>query len=148
MITTPDEKTFNIHLNHTVQGTLAMHHFQPGALVGILALEHSTRRRNRLNGRVASVRGDTVEIAVDESFGNCPKYIQKRNVSLGIDRPGFLDRPGFPCDDSGVRWFSSLQGGARDLVARCGARLLIHPRVVLGQCCASARCKLGMSARH
>lgn len=52
---------------------------QEGEPVGILGIELPTRRRNRVNGRVASVSGGRVEIAVDQSFGNCPQYIQSRD---------------------------------------------------------------------
>ncbi|CAN5672552.1 pyridoxamine 5'-phosphate oxidase family protein [soil metagenome] len=53
---------------------------EPGADVGLLGIELPTRRRNRLNGRVTVVdaRGFTVEVA--QSFGNCPQYIQPREL--------------------------------------------------------------------
>ncbi len=53
---------------------------RPGARIGALGLDLATRRRNRANGRVlaADQQGLTVEIL--ESFGNCPKYIQARDV--------------------------------------------------------------------
>jgi len=49
-----------------------------GAPLGLLGLEPATRRRNRLNGRVATVEGRGFSVEVDQSFGNCPKYIQAR----------------------------------------------------------------------
>ena len=55
----------------------------PSAPVGVLGLEPHTRRRNRMNGRV--VRWDAqpgLSIAVAQSFGNCPKYIQARVPGL------------------------------------------------------------------
>ena len=51
-----------------------------GAPVGGLGIELSTRRRNRLNGRVENcIIGEAFSIRVQQSFGNCPKYIQARN---------------------------------------------------------------------
>jgi predicted pyridoxine 5'-phosphate oxidase superfamily flavin-nucleotide-binding protein len=51
-----------------------------GAPVGGLGIELSTRRRNRINGRVENcVIGEGFSIRVQQSFGNCPKYIQQRN---------------------------------------------------------------------
>jgi predicted pyridoxine 5'-phosphate oxidase superfamily flavin-nucleotide-binding protein len=51
-----------------------------GAPVGGLGIELSTRRRNRINGRIEScVIGEGFSIRVQQSFGNCPKYIQQRN---------------------------------------------------------------------
>jgi predicted pyridoxine 5'-phosphate oxidase superfamily flavin-nucleotide-binding protein len=51
-----------------------------GAPVGGLGIELSTRRRNRINGRIEGcVTGEGFSIRVQQSFGNCPKYIQARN---------------------------------------------------------------------
>lgn len=48
--------------------------------VGVLGLDLSNRRRNRVNGRIEAqpVAGGLLLGHVDSSFGNCPKYIQKR----------------------------------------------------------------------
>jgi predicted pyridoxine 5'-phosphate oxidase superfamily flavin-nucleotide-binding protein len=51
---------------------------QPGAPVGILGIELTTRRRNRMNGRVSQVAEAGLTVDVLQSFGNCPKYIQTR----------------------------------------------------------------------
>ena len=50
----------------------------PGAAVGLLGIELHTRRRNRINGRVASVTAGGFSVRVEHAFGNCPKYIQRR----------------------------------------------------------------------
>lgn len=52
-----------------------------GAGVGILGIELSTRRRNRLNGTVRGRSDQGFRVSVEQSFGNCPKYIQKRELS-------------------------------------------------------------------
>ncbi|WP_417666306.1 2Fe-2S iron-sulfur cluster-binding protein [Roseibium sp.] len=49
-----------------------------GDRVGVLGLEFATRRRNRMNGIVGQVLENGFSIDVHHSFGNCPKYIQKR----------------------------------------------------------------------
>lgn len=50
-----------------------------GQDVGILGIDLGTRRRNRVNGVVSQV--DTAfTVAVKQSFGNCPQYIQRRAV--------------------------------------------------------------------
>ncbi|MCZ6620009.1 MAG: pyridoxamine 5'-phosphate oxidase family protein, partial [Gammaproteobacteria bacterium] len=51
-----------------------------GAALGLLGLEFSRRRRNRVNGRVTAVSDGAFELTVDQAFGNCPKYIQARSV--------------------------------------------------------------------
>jgi predicted pyridoxine 5'-phosphate oxidase superfamily flavin-nucleotide-binding protein len=51
-----------------------------GAPIGALGIELSTRRRNRINGCIEScIVGEGFSIRVQQSFGNCPKYIQARN---------------------------------------------------------------------
>jgi predicted pyridoxine 5'-phosphate oxidase superfamily flavin-nucleotide-binding protein len=51
-----------------------------GAPIGGLGIEFSTRRRNRINGRIENcIIGEGFSIRVQQSFGNCPKYIQARN---------------------------------------------------------------------
>jgi len=49
-----------------------------GARLGVLGLQPHTRRRNRMNGRVTARQADGFTVRVEQSFGNCPKYIQAR----------------------------------------------------------------------
>ncbi|MDA9431407.1 pyridoxamine 5'-phosphate oxidase family protein [Bradyrhizobium sp. CCBAU 51627] len=49
-----------------------------GTNLGLLGLDLTNRRRNRLNGRVVSADAEGFELLVHQSFGNCPKYIQVR----------------------------------------------------------------------
>ena len=49
-----------------------------GADVGVLGIEPHTRRRNRVNGRVGDRVADGFRLQVEQSFGNCPKYITER----------------------------------------------------------------------
>jgi uncharacterized protein len=51
-----------------------------GAPIGVLGIELPTRRRNRVNGRIARADREGISIAVEQSFGNCPQYIQTRDV--------------------------------------------------------------------
>ena len=51
---------------------------RPGADLGLLGIELATRRRNRVNGRVAAGGGHGLVLDVDQSFGNCPQYIVER----------------------------------------------------------------------
>lgn len=50
----------------------------PGADLGLLGIELATRRRNRVNVRVADERDAALVCAVDQTFGNCPQYIRER----------------------------------------------------------------------
>jgi len=51
---------------------------EDGAPLGLLGIELHTRRRNRVNGRVAALHAGGFSLAVGESFGNCPRHIQQR----------------------------------------------------------------------
>ena len=53
-------------------------HLALGAPLGLLGLQPQTRRRNRMNGHVAALDAGGFTVAVDQSFGNCPQYIQAR----------------------------------------------------------------------
>ncbi len=49
-----------------------------GSAIGLLGIELHTRRRNRINGHVRALSMDGFAVTVDQSFGNCPQYIQLR----------------------------------------------------------------------
>ena len=60
----------------------------PGAPLGLLGIELPTRRRNRANGHVVAADADGIALRVEQSFGNCPKYIVKRGyAALAPERP-------------------------------------------------------------
>jgi ferredoxin-NADP reductase/predicted pyridoxine 5'-phosphate oxidase superfamily flavin-nucleotide-binding protein len=52
-----------------------------GEPLGLLGIEMHTRRRNRMNGFV-SISPAGLHIDVDQSFGNCPRYIQLRDFAF------------------------------------------------------------------
>ena len=80
-----------------------------GAPIGLLGIETATRRRNRMNGRIASVDARGIRVAVGQSFGNCPKYIHARV-------PRFVRGPG-ATQASAVEGFTSLDGDAQAMIA-------------------------------
>ena len=56
-----------------------------GAPIGVLGIEFATRRRNRLNGEIlyaVGAKGFMVQVA--QSFGNCPQYIQSRQLAAAL----------------------------------------------------------------
>lgn len=55
---------------------------QEGNAIGLLGIELHTRRRNRLNGVLRDSPAGTLRVWVDQSFGNCPQYIQRRDSEL------------------------------------------------------------------
>jgi ferredoxin-NADP reductase/predicted pyridoxine 5'-phosphate oxidase superfamily flavin-nucleotide-binding protein/ferredoxin len=51
---------------------------RPGRPLGGLGLAPATRRRNRVNGTIEAADAHGIRLAVTQSFGNCPQYIQAR----------------------------------------------------------------------
>jgi hypothetical protein len=51
-----------------------------GRKVGLLGIELSTRRRNRVNGTIVVEGAQGFSVSVEQSFGNCPQYITVRAV--------------------------------------------------------------------
>ena len=54
---------------------------QSGEAIGLLGIELHTRRRNRVNGVIQHASDTDIEIAIEQSYGNCPKYIQDRSYT-------------------------------------------------------------------
>ncbi|ROQ28794.1 pyridoxamine 5'-phosphate oxidase family protein [Gallaecimonas pentaromativorans] len=52
----------------------------PGRALGLLGIELHSRRRNRINGHVQALDGDALIVKVEHSYGNCPQYIQLREM--------------------------------------------------------------------
>ena len=78
-ITTPDAVTLQLQA-HPLSGDPLNHTLCKHADIGLLGIDLETRRRNRVNGRIQAVSEDGFAIAVTQSFGNCPQYIQKRQL--------------------------------------------------------------------
>ncbi|GAK73277.1 2Fe-2S iron-sulfur cluster binding domain-containing protein [Agrobacterium rubi] len=56
-----------------------------GDPIGLVGVDLITRRRNRMNGTVIRSSSDRFSVAVGQSFGNCPRYIQHRQFSFVRD---------------------------------------------------------------
>lgn len=53
-----------------------------GDAIALLGIQLETRRRNRLNGIIRREQGDGFDVLVQESFGNCPRFITPRNLEF------------------------------------------------------------------
>ncbi|NEQ53771.1 MAG: flavin-nucleotide-binding protein [Leptolyngbya sp. SIO3F4] len=80
-LSSSDERTLHISAHHLMGDPLA-NTLTDGIDIGFLGIELHTRRRNRVNGVVTEVNADKFKVAVQQSFGNCPKYIQARQFEL------------------------------------------------------------------
>ncbi len=91
-MTAPDEKTVEFDLS---QAGINPHdpfwtNIEQNPGVGSLLIELATRRRLRINGEVSRPSADRLHLAlaVAESYPNCPKYIQRRRLTvLALDEP-------------------------------------------------------------
>lgn len=77
----PDPQTLSVSALPAVGDPLARN-LAAGAPVGLLGLEFETRRRNRVNGIVTRRDRSGFDVLVNQSFGNCPQYIQARTPLL------------------------------------------------------------------
>ncbi len=84
----PSTRELQIDLQYTkmIDGDPSLKNLESDPRVGLLLIELDTRRRLKINGRVASRVEDKLTIAVEESFPLCPKYIQRRKVRLPEDQ--------------------------------------------------------------
>ncbi len=76
-----------------------------GEQIGALGIDFATRRRNRVNGRVTAIHDGGFTLAVEQSFGNCAKYIQARDL-LTLRTEGETPQ-------GGIEWLSGLDDAAR-----------------------------------
>ncbi len=82
-IFSPNASTLDIEARPH-QGDPAAAGMQDGAPVGLLGIELHTRRRNRMNGVLQAIGGG-FRVQVEQSFGNCPRYIQLRDFHYARD---------------------------------------------------------------
>ncbi len=79
-VSSPDPRRLVIDAE-PLPGDPAATGLQPGQQIGGLGLQFETRRRNRFTARLGA--GGTALLAeIQQSFGNCPQYIQTRDVEL------------------------------------------------------------------
>ena len=89
-----------------------------GASIAFLGIEQHTRRRNRMNGIVEQIDDDGLLVSVQQSFGNCPKYIQARQAE-------YVNREG----SGTVHFATELNDPARLIIARADTLFIAtaHP---------------------
>lgn len=94
-LSTPDEHTLRV-TSQSLPGDplarlLSLGQDVLGWDVGVLGIELNTRRRNRINGTISHLGATGVDIRVGQSFGNCPQYIQSREVMGVRDRAALTE---------------------------------------------------------
>ncbi|HCB2308180.1 TPA: pyridoxamine 5'-phosphate oxidase family protein [Enterobacter bugandensis] len=101
-LVSPTPDTLEIHRAPVLSRELDLD-LSPGASVGALGIDLLSRRRNRVNGRIQHAAAGVMTIGVDQSFGNCPQYIQARQLPPGKDEPGAVSRRRGSLTDPEVR---------------------------------------------
>ncbi len=71
--------------NHLIN--LLHKNLESSSQIGLLAIDLSNRRRLRLNGRVTIQQPDKLQVQIQQSFFNCPKYIQIRYLETSEIAP-------------------------------------------------------------
>lgn len=51
-----------------------------GTRLGLLGIELHSRRRNRISAHINKISNENLQLTVDQTFGNCPQYIQSREL--------------------------------------------------------------------
>lgn len=101
-----DEKTLGVNADPSSEDPLAgdLIAGEPGAPVGLLAIDLATRRRMKAKGR-AYLRQGGFDLKIERIYALCPKYIQVREWE-------FAGEPGGP-PESGIERGESLTGEQR-----------------------------------
>jgi predicted pyridoxine 5'-phosphate oxidase superfamily flavin-nucleotide-binding protein len=82
-----------------------------GLQVGLLGIEYESRRRNRMTGKVTAFDNRGLETKIDQTFGNCPQYIQSRRFDIlpEIDSIGEVRT---------IRPVDSLEGRGGEIISK------------------------------
>lgn len=80
-ISSPDEFTLCIK-SSPLTGEPEDIQLNAGDKISVVGVEYNTRRRNRMNGTISAHADGVITIKVDQSYGNCPQYIQLRQPEV------------------------------------------------------------------
>jgi len=106
-IQSPDDQS--LHLNtQPVVGDPLLKAMNGNTKLGLLGIELETRRRNRLAAHITGATDKQIQLSIDQSFGNCPQYIQNREYE-------FIDPNSMP--KSSVEPLTELDLSAQLLIA-------------------------------
>ena len=85
-LSTPDE--YHVQINtRPLPGDPLGESLASGLQVGFLGIELPTRRRNRFSATVSKTNKEGFELAINQTFGNCPQYIQSRTIKARVEQP-------------------------------------------------------------
>ena len=102
---------------------------EDGDGLGLLGIDLFTRRRNRLNGPVSRNDDEGFDLVVEQSYGNCPQYIQMREFSFTRDPAKPSAEPSIPQEAADDRVRALIQSADTLFVASYVARQSGHRQV-------------------
>jgi predicted pyridoxine 5'-phosphate oxidase superfamily flavin-nucleotide-binding protein len=77
-----------LHVSSAPRDGDPLHEIQAGQQVGLIAIDFATRRRLRINGELVGADHASLTVRIDQSYGNCPKYIHRRTFDVaGLATP-------------------------------------------------------------
>jgi predicted pyridoxine 5'-phosphate oxidase superfamily flavin-nucleotide-binding protein len=93
-LNSPSATTLTLPSQTTVDDPLNQSLGRLGAPLGLLGMTLDSRRHNRVNVRVTDSTTDLTELTVDQAFGNCPQYIQTRDLKYKtkLNRPPIINQ--------------------------------------------------------
>lgn len=71
-----------LHVSTSPRDGDPLHEIRIGQQVGLIAIDFATRRRLRINGELVGADHQSMTVRVDQSYGNCPKYIHRRAIDV------------------------------------------------------------------
>jgi hypothetical protein len=121
---TGERVTLLAALDHPVVADPVRQAVRVDAPLGVVVIDFMTRKRLRINGIVRRLDGAGLELGVRETFGNCIKYIQRRQRTNGV--------PGTEHIDAAVASLASgraLDDERRSFIARTDTAFVasLHP---------------------
>ena len=72
----------DLHKCYSSNEDLMWQQIEKSHLLGMLLIDLESRKRLRVNGQVLEKSNREIVIHVDQSYGNCPKYIQSRRLQI------------------------------------------------------------------
>ncbi len=103
-VSAPDARHLEIAADFPQGEAISVAEGAPFALIGV---DFTLKWRNRVNGRLRPAAPGRIGVAVEEAFGNCPKFIMQRKLSPLAAPPGAWTE------------LAELDAAAREAIAGC-----------------------------
>ncbi len=118
-----DDRTITFDLSHMMANPKDpfWKNIEGNQQVGMLAIELSSRRRLRINGRITRPSDSVLQLHVEESYPNCPKYIQRRLLTIPSNK---FERTAFELEKG-----ETLGSTQRDILTKADTFFVasVHP---------------------